>query len=205
MGAIENISTTDSKKLMEKSIEQKKEILEGCDSLLYTVGDLVDVQDVEESSETIGAYFEAKFLQITKNKIQIEDSKSDGLNYHIVYDNKPNDNSDYRFSNNCLRPHARSKLKLENIQTNQKIPVNYNQGDSSKVQEWYAAEVTEISPRRKKLTCTIFVVVDDIPLPNTLILQLDQIFLLEEPVPLATRDIKISKALSRSSIKRIHT
>jgi hypothetical protein len=56
LGAIENISTTDSKKLMEKTIEQKKEILEGCDSLLYTVGDLVDVQDVEESSETIGAY-----------------------------------------------------------------------------------------------------------------------------------------------------
>ena len=43
------------KKLKEKNIEQKKEILEGCDSLLYAVGDLVDVQDVEESSETIGA------------------------------------------------------------------------------------------------------------------------------------------------------
>ena len=57
LGAINNISTTDSKKLREKNIQQKKEILEGCDSLLYAVGDLVDVQDVEESSETIEAKF----------------------------------------------------------------------------------------------------------------------------------------------------
>ena len=46
---------------------------------------------------------------------------------------------------------------------------------------------------------------DDIPLPDTQILQMDQIFLLEKPVPVATRDIKTSKALSTSSIKRIHT
>ena len=103
LGAIENILTADSKKLKERSIEQKKEILEECDSLLNAVGDLVDIQDVEESSETIGAYFEGKMLQITKNNIQTEDSKSDGLNYHIVYDNWPNDDTDYRISNNLLR------------------------------------------------------------------------------------------------------
>ena len=83
LGAIENILTADSKKLKERSIEQKKEILEECDSLLNAVGDLVDIQDVEESSETIGAYFEGKMLQITKNNIQTEDSKSDGLNYRL--------------------------------------------------------------------------------------------------------------------------
>ena len=39
----------------------------------------------------------------------------------------------------------------------------------------------------------IYLGVDDIPLPDTQILQLDQIFLLEEPVPVATRDTKTSK------------
>ena len=38
---------------------------------------------------------------------------------------------------------------------------------------------------------------DDIPLPDTQILQMDQIFLLEKPVPVATRDIKTAQALSK--------
>jgi hypothetical protein len=38
LGAIEKISTTDSKKLKEKSIDQKKEIIEDCNSLSYAVG-----------------------------------------------------------------------------------------------------------------------------------------------------------------------
>lgn len=206
LGAIENITTTDSNKAEEKNIiTKKKEIVEDCESKFYAIGDLVDVKDCDESSETIGAYFEAKISRITKDTANTEDSKSDGLNYHIVYDNWPNDDSDYRFTNIRLRPRARNLIKLENLQISQKILVNCNQGDGSKVGEWYSAEVTEVNARRKKLVCTLFVGVDDVPLPDTEILQLDQIFLLEEPVPVASRDNNISKALSSSTIKRIHT
>ena len=33
---------------------------------LYELGDLVDVKDIDENSETLGAYFEAKIIKITK-------------------------------------------------------------------------------------------------------------------------------------------
>ena len=57
LGAIENISITNLKNLKEKHIEQKKEIFKDCDSLLYAVGDLVDVHEI------IGAYYEAKIIK----------------------------------------------------------------------------------------------------------------------------------------------
>jgi len=169
---------------------------------LYELGDLVDVKDIDENSETIGAYFEAKIIKITKN--DKADDGSDGRFYHILYDKYPLDDTDYRFTNVNIRPRARKLLKLEHIQVKQKILVNYNQRDNESVGEWYEGEVEEVNARRKLLSCVLFVGVDKIPLPGTKIHFLDQIFSFEEEQTLAARS-QDSAFFQRCDIERKHT
>ena len=60
---------------MTQEVEPEKEkvvapVLEEAESLLYQIQDLVDVKDIDEASDTIGAFFEAKINRITQVRLK---------------------------------------------------------------------------------------------------------------------------------------
>ena len=68
----------------------------------------------------------------------------------------------------------------------------------------YEATVTELNSRKKVLICTLSIGLDGTPLPETKITQLDQLFKLEEPVPVKDRDAITVKELKKE-VNRQHT
>jgi len=202
------ISTNNDSNMESKEVEPEKEkvvapVLEEAESLLYQIQDLVDVKDIDEASDTIGAFFEAKINRITQNPDGVPGS--DGLCYHITYDKYPNDDTDYKFSNLTLRPRARHVLPLSDLKAGDTALVNYNARDGEKVGEWYEAEVTAVNARRKELTCTVYIGKERTPLPDCQILSSGaQIFRLENPIPLSDRTPSLQKELD-GAVERIHT
>jgi len=204
---LEPLDDGENLSLNNKAIEAEKEkeeraSLEDVESDLYKIGDLVDVKDVTEGSDTLGAFFEAKISRITRNPDASSDD--DGLNYHIVYDKYPNDDTDYRISSLNLRPRACRLVNLGDLVNEQSILVNFNQRDPEKLGEWYDASVTEVNARKKVLVVTLFVGVAATPLPDTAISQLEQIFQVEKPLPIEERALKPKKERSKV-VARQHT
>ncbi|XP_023326068.1 uncharacterized protein LOC111699593 [Eurytemora carolleeae] len=100
--------TSEMDQLVEPEPEKNlRANIEDAESKLYRLGDLVDVMDCREGRKTFGAFFEAKIQRISKNIEADEESESDGLNYHVVYDRWPLNVTDHRCSNIHLRPRAR--------------------------------------------------------------------------------------------------
>lgn len=60
---------------------------------------------------------------------------------------------------NCLRPRARTTLKLEDIATGDEVMVNYNYDEPAERGYWYDAIVTAKRATRtiRELVCTVFV------------------------------------------------
>jgi len=57
-----------SKQVVEPESEKNPEVnLEDVESNFYRLGDLLDMKDCGEGSETLGSFFEGKIQQITKN------------------------------------------------------------------------------------------------------------------------------------------
>ncbi|XP_023326891.1 E3 ubiquitin-protein ligase UHRF1 [Eurytemora carolleeae] len=203
LGSLDDVNT--SEQVVEPEPEKNPEvILEDVESNFYKLGDLVDVKDCGEGSETLGSFFEAKIQRITKNIEAKKESESDGLNYHVVYDRWPLDDTDHRCSNLHLRPRARQELKLGDLEVNQRILVNFNMKDGEKIGEWYEATVTEVNARKKLLICTLYIGVEGTPLDNQVIKYTEKIFKLENPVLVQDRTLQTQKELDRV-VPRKHT
>lgn len=94
-----------------KNDQKDENSVEDVESEWWQPGDLVDICDVEEGSDTAGGWFEGKIVRVTRETgPQAIVAGEDHLTYLVSYDAFAGD--DYKLALENLRPRARKVLKV---------------------------------------------------------------------------------------------
>nr|NP_001071846.1 UHRF2 protein [Ciona intestinalis]BAE06743.1 Ci-UHRF2 [Ciona intestinalis] len=129
-----------------ETAENVQEVVEDTPSTscegLYKINALIDAQDTD-----VGAWFEAKVVNVTKGK-------TDGLDYHIKFDDYGDDGVKV-VGEKLIRPRARKLLEWNEIEVTSKVMANYNMDHPKERGFWYDCVVLDKKNKRKKNELTV--------------------------------------------------
>lgn len=183
-----NEEETDSE---TKNDEKDENLVEDVESEWWQPGDLVDICDVEDGSDTAGGWFEGKIVRVTRETgPQAIVAGEDHLTYLVSYDAFAGD--DYKVALENLRPRARKVLKARELAAGQEVLVSYNVQQPEQRGPWLAATVEKVRP----LTCTVRLGVDQAVVPDCRITFDTEVMRLEERVRLADRTEKLEREMA---------
>ncbi|NXF83288.1 UHRF1 ligase, partial [Sclerurus mexicanus] len=156
---------------------------------LYKINDLVDARDTD-----MGAWFEAKVVNVTRRKPPSEPAGScpdpeqptavpeEDVIYHVKYDDYP-ENGVVQMSSSNVRARARTILKWHQLEVGQVVMVNYNPDEPKERGFWYDAEI--LQKRETKMTreinAKILLGEAGDSLNDCIITLVDEIYKIEEP------------------------
>ncbi|KAJ7414627.1 E3 ubiquitin-protein ligase UHRF1 [Pitangus sulphuratus] len=156
---------------------------------LYKINDLVDARDTD-----MGAWFEAKVVNVTRKKPAREAAEScaapgqppvvpeEDVIYHVKYDDYP-ENGVVQMSSSNVRARARTILKWHQLEVGQVVMVNYNPDEPKERGFWYDAEI--LQKRETKMTreinAKILLGEAGDSLNDCTITLVDEIYKIEEP------------------------
>ncbi|NWT04201.1 UHRF1 ligase, partial [Mionectes macconnelli] len=156
---------------------------------LYKINDLVDARDTD-----MGAWFEAKVVNVTRKKPGREAAESctdpeqppgvpeEDVIYHVKYDDYP-ENGVVQMSSSNVRARARTILKWHQLEVGQVVMVNYNPDEPKERGFWYDAEI--LQKRETKMTreinAKILLGEAGDSLNDCTITLVDEIYKIEEP------------------------
>ncbi|NWQ83319.1 UHRF1 ligase, partial [Columbina picui] len=168
---------------------------------LYKINDLVDARDT-----SMGAWFEAQVVNVTRKKTTNEPADSctdpdqpttvpeEDVIYHVKYEDYP-ENGVVQLSSSNVRSRARTVLKWHQLEVGQVVMVNYNPDDPKERGFWYDAEIQQKKETKmvKELNAKIILGDAGDSLNDCRIILVDEIYKIEEPgstCPLSARPLK---------------
>ncbi|XP_064113052.1 E3 ubiquitin-protein ligase UHRF1-like [Macrobrachium nipponense] len=184
----------------EKENKQGNDQDKECELLseYYRSDDLIDGKHLEA-----GTWWEGKIVKISKNpKKDVED----GLLYHVVFEGYDEDQPSL-LTLKCIRPRAKSTIKLDELNPGDIIMANYNLEEPKERGHWYDCKVTKILNTRtqKEVIATVFLGVDASPLDDCHIRFVDELYQIEKHIKMIDRDPEMDHHMRTGSpTKRIN-
>ncbi|KAL6259769.1 hypothetical protein P5V15_009682 [Pogonomyrmex californicus] len=120
---------------IDEGKEEEEEGLEEAESLYYKIGDAVDCSD-----QRTGAWFEAIIKKIYK--------KGDEILYNIIWE-FDSVISPVNVPETRIRPRARRSIEFDELSVGQKVMINYDMDDPSKIGLWFDFTISQIEKKRK--------------------------------------------------------
>ncbi|NXQ49218.1 UHRF1 ligase, partial [Catharus fuscescens] len=156
---------------------------------LYKINDLVDARDTD-----MGAWFEAKVVNVTRKKPSSQSAESctgpdqptavpeEDVIYHVKYDDYP-ENGVVQMSSGNVRARARTILKWHQLEVGQVVMVNYNPDEPKERGFWYDAEILQKRETKmtRELNARILLGETGDSLNDCTIILVDEIYKIEEP------------------------
>ncbi|KAL1439622.1 hypothetical protein MTO96_031882 [Rhipicephalus appendiculatus] len=144
-------------------------------SQYYKVGDLVDAQD-----STNGAWFEAKIVKITQ-AAKASTPPDSGEQTNLVNGHETYEDEVAPLNLNCVRPRAKKVIPFADVSIGDRLMINFNVEEPSKLGFWYDCLVTSKKSTRtqKELWATIYIGASQTPLENCRLMFCDELFAIE--------------------------
>lgn len=176
----DNCSKTSESETMETDVTKQTETLENSNDLTKetnkTSCNAAETMETSENTST-DADKDNAVVEATLEKIP-----NDDFIYHVVYEGYEEDDL-CKIRSSCIRPRARTKIPLKNLEIGQRVMVNYNIDDWKNRGYWFDAVVTRKRDTRtiKELYCTVFLGANLMPLHDCQIWFYDEVFEIEKP------------------------